>query len=40
MQIVSELKDTVEDKQNEVNSSQNTQQIPTQNNNPEFKTIK
>ena len=40
MQIVSELKDTVEDKQNEVNPSQNTQQIPTQNNNPEFKTIK
>ena len=40
MQIVSELKDTVEDKQNEINPSQNTQQIPTQNNNPEFKTIK
>ena len=39
MQIVSELKDSVEDRQQEVNPSQNTQQIPTQNN-PEYKTIK
>ena len=39
MQIVSELKDSVEDRQQEMNPSQNTQQIPTQNN-PEYKTIK
>ena len=39
MQIVSELKDSVEDRQNEVNPSQNTQQIPTQNN-LEYKTLK
>ena len=39
MQIVSELKDSVEDRQQEVNHSQNTQQIPTQNN-QEYKTIK
>jgi len=39
MQIVSELKDTVEDRPNEVNPSQNTQQINTQNN-LEYKTIK
>ena len=39
MQIVSELKDTVEDRQAEINPSQNTQQIQTQNNS-EFKTIK
>ena len=32
MQIVSELKDSVEDRQNEINPSQNTQQIQTQNN--------
>jgi hypothetical protein len=38
MQIVSELKDSVEDRQNEVNPSQNTQQIPMQNN--EYKTLK
>ena len=39
MQIVSELKDTVEDRPNEVNPSQNTQQINTQNN-LEYKSIK
>ena len=39
MQIVSELKDSVEDRQNEVNPSQNTQQTPTQNN-LEYKTLK
>ena len=39
MQIVSELKDTVEDRPNEIIPSQNTQQIQTQNNS-EYKTIK
>ena len=39
MQIVSELKDTVEDRPNDVISSQNIQQIQTQNN-TEYKTIK
>ena len=39
MQIVSELKDSVEDRQNEINPSQNTQQIQTQNN-LEDKTLK
>ena len=39
MQIVSELKDSVEDRQNEANPSQNTQQILSQNNS-EYKTLK
>ena len=40
MQIVSELKDSVEDRPNEVNPSQNTQQIQTQNNSTEYKSLK